>query len=97
MIVVSRNPRPPGCHAGHVRALFWFLVVIAVLAVGADRAGDYLAERAVAAQVRDSQDLRHTPDVDVTGFPFLTQLARQHFDRVADEHDRRLRRPWRPP
>jgi hypothetical protein len=65
-----------------VRALFWFLVLLAVLAVGADRVADHVAERVVASQVRASQDLPHTPDVDITGFPFLTQLARQHLDLV---------------
>lgn len=65
-----------------MRALFWSLVVIAVLAVGADRLGDYAAERVVASRVQSSQGLAHTPEVTIAGFPFLTQLARQHFDRV---------------
>lgn len=65
-----------------MRKLFWFLVVLVVLAVGADRAADYVAEQAIADKVQTSQHLRSAPDVDVTGFPFLTQLYRQRFDEV---------------
>jgi len=65
-----------------VRKLLLSLVVLGLLLVGVDRAGDYVAERAVAQKVQASQHLGRTPEVDIAGFPFLTQLARQRFDEV---------------
>ena len=65
-----------------MRKLFWVVVVLAVLAVGVDRLADRVAEGIVARGVQDSQGLTASPDVDITGFPFLTQFARRHYDRV---------------
>jgi LmeA-like phospholipid-binding len=58
------------------------LVVLVVLFIGADRLGDYVAERAAADTIQSSQHLSSRPDVDITGFPFLTQLARSKFDKI---------------
>ena len=71
-----------GGQDGRVRTLLKILVVLVVLAVGADRAADYVAERIVASEIEKSEDLQARPDVDITGFPFLTQLARRQYDEV---------------
>ena len=65
-----------------MRKLFWVVLVLAVLAVGVDRLADRVAEGIVARGVQDSQNLTTSPDVDITGFPFLTQFARRSYDRV---------------
>ena len=53
------------------------LVVLLLLVVGAllvvDRVGVRIAEGRVGEQVADRGDLTGTPDVDIAGFPFLTQ------------------------
>lgn len=58
------------------------LVVLVGLLVGADRLALVVAEGVVARGVQDSQRLDARPDVAVAGFPFLTQFARRHYDRV---------------
>jgi hypothetical protein len=65
-----------------VRKLVWFLVVLAVLAVGADRGAAYLAERTLADRVQQRADLTSTPDVHIAGFPFLTQVYRGRYDEI---------------
>ena len=65
-----------------MRALLWTLVVLLLLAVGLDRGADWYAERTVATRLASSQDLDQVPDVDIAGFPFLTQVAARRFDRV---------------
>lgn len=62
------------------------LVVSAVLLGGAaavaDRVAVTVAERAVAATLRDAADLSADPDVDIRGFPFLTQAVAGSFGEV---------------
>jgi hypothetical protein len=58
------------------------LLVLVVLLIAADRIGDYVAERTAGNTIQSSQDLAERPDVDVGGFPFLTQLAAGDFDEV---------------
>lgn len=65
-----------------MRKLVVVLVVLAGLLVGADRLALVVAEGIVARGVQDSQRLDARPDVTIAGFPFLTQLARRHYDRV---------------
>jgi hypothetical protein len=67
------------------RAARTFLVtvlVVAVLLVVADRVGLYVAERTAGNTIQSSQDLPNRPSVDVSGFPFLTQLASGNFDKI---------------
>lgn len=64
------------------RRLAIVLVVVLVLLLLADRIGDYAAERAAATTVQNSQHLDSRPDVDVAGFPFLTQLVAGDFDDI---------------
>lgn len=47
-----------------------------------DRAGAALASRAVAAQVQSSLRTAHAPDVELDGFPFLTQALAGRYERV---------------
>jgi hypothetical protein len=65
-----------------VRKLLVLLVVLAVLAVVADRVAVSVAEREVAAQLQTQADLAGRPQVDITGFPFLTQVAEGRYDDV---------------
>jgi hypothetical protein len=65
-----------------MRKLFWFVVVVALLALLVDRGADYAAERVVAGNLRTSQQLRSEPDVSIAGFPFLTQFFDRRYDRV---------------
>ncbi len=58
------------------------LLVLLVLAIGADRVADVAAQQLVADSLEDSQRLDDSPDVNITGFPFLTQLAAGSFERV---------------
>lgn len=65
-----------------MRRLLVLLLVLAGLAVLADRASLALAERAVADQLTRSEDLATTPRVDLGGFPFLTQVLKGRYDDV---------------
>jgi hypothetical protein len=58
------------------------VVALLVLLVVADRVGDAVAERAAGDTLQSSQHLDHRPDVDIAGFPFLTQLATGHYDKI---------------
>jgi hypothetical protein len=63
------------------------VVVLVVLLLVADRVGDYVAERAAAETIKNSQHLEGAPDVDIAGFPFLTQLAAGDFDEITIDAD----------
>lgn len=47
-----------------------------------DRGGALLAERAIAAQAQAAAQLAQRPQVDVAGFPFLTQALGGRYERV---------------
>ncbi|WP_298458794.1 DUF2993 domain-containing protein [uncultured Cellulomonas sp.] len=68
---------------GH-RAVVVSVVAVAVLAAGAvvgDRVALGVTERRVAEAIADGvEDVSGEPDVDIAGFPFLTQLAAGSFD-----------------
>jgi hypothetical protein len=63
------------------RLVVVLLVLVAVLAV-LDRVGAKAAERAVAEQVQQDQQLAVRPDVSINGFPFMTQLVAGDYDEV---------------
>lgn len=65
-----------------MRRLLVVLLVLAGLAVAADRVAVALAERAVADQLRRSEGLAQTPTVELGGFPFLTQVVSGRYDEV---------------
>lgn len=56
-------------------------VVAAVLVVG-DRVAVTVAERAVGTQLMASAELETRPDVDISGFPFLTQALSGRYGEV---------------
>jgi hypothetical protein len=65
-----------------VKALLISLVVLLGLAVVADRVTVRIAEQKVAQQIARQGGLSGTPDVTITGFPFLTQAVAGHYDDV---------------
>ncbi|HET6876183.1 MAG TPA: DUF2993 domain-containing protein [Jatrophihabitans sp.] len=64
------------------RRLLIVLGILVVLLVAADRGGDWIAERAAADTIQSAQNLPQRPSVDITGFPFLTQLAAGKFSQI---------------
>jgi hypothetical protein len=68
-------PRP-------LKVLLVVLLVLAGLFVAIDRIGNYVAEQVAANTIKTSQDLPSKPDVDIGGFPFLTQLVARDFDEI---------------
>ncbi len=58
--------------------LLLLLVLLAVL----DRGAAAYAERALASQLQSSGELAQRPQVDVGGFPFLTQAVRGRYERI---------------
>jgi hypothetical protein len=64
------------------RRLVVAVVVLVVLLVAADRISLYVAERTAGHTIQSSQKLSDRPSVQVSGFPFLTQLAAGAFDQV---------------
>lgn len=68
-----------------MKALVVLVVIVAVLlGIGllADRAVERWAEGYVADQLTEQAGLAGTPDVDVRGFPFLTQALEGRYDDV---------------
>lgn len=65
-----------------MRKLLVILIVLALLAVGADFGFRWWAESAVANRIDRSLGLPDRPDVDFHGFPFSLQVLRSRFDRV---------------
>lgn len=64
------------------RGLLILVVVLAVLLVVADRVGRLVAERQIASRVQSSQDLARRPEIDIKGFPFLTQVVANRYPTV---------------
>ncbi|MDO5498549.1 MAG: DUF2993 domain-containing protein [Propionibacteriaceae bacterium] len=68
-----------GC--GPIALLIALVVVLGVL-VGVDRVAIGQVETYVARTLRTQLQLAEEPAVTIHGFPFLTQVARNRFDRV---------------
>jgi hypothetical protein len=67
------------------RGVRWLVIAVVVLLavlIGADRIGVVVAEGVAADTLQSSQHLPSSPDVDIDGFPFLTQLATGHYDQI---------------
>ncbi|MDD7966486.1 LmeA family phospholipid-binding protein [Actinomycetospora lemnae] len=58
------------------------LLVLVAVVVGVDFGARWIAEDRVAAALQDSLSLPAEPDVDVRGFPFLTQALSGQFEDV---------------
>jgi hypothetical protein len=65
-----------------VRRLVLFVIVLIALLVGLDRLALVAAERGVATAIQQSQDLDTQPDVQIAGFPLLTQALRGRYEQV---------------
>ncbi|WP_405779282.1 DUF2993 domain-containing protein [Streptomyces sp. NBC_00859] len=68
-----------------MRALRTLLIVVVVLGglfVLADRIAVYFADNKAADRIRSSEGLSSSPDVDIKGFPFLTQVLDKKLGRV---------------
>jgi hypothetical protein len=65
-----------------VKGLVVVLVLLLGLAVVADRVAVGIAEDRVAQELAAQGGLQGTPEVDVTGFPFLTQAVAGRYDDV---------------
>ena len=74
-----------------MRKLIVALVVLAVVLVAADRITVRFVERSVADRMQEDGRLDLPPDVEIHGFPFLTQAFRGVYDRT-DVHIRDLTR-----
>jgi hypothetical protein len=69
------------------RTVLILLFVLLILLVVADRAGAVLAQRELAAQAQKQLTAQGVttsgqPSVHIHGFPFLTQVAAGHYDRI---------------
>jgi hypothetical protein len=65
-----------------MRRFLIVIVALAVLLVVLDRAGLFVAEREIGSRVQNSYGLSARPGVSVQGFPFLTQVASGHYQRI---------------
>jgi hypothetical protein len=65
-----------------VKALLVVLVLLLGLAFVADRVAVGFAEDRVAQQLAAKGNLAGTPEVEIVGFPFLTQAVRGRYDDV---------------
>jgi hypothetical protein len=65
-----------------MRRLAILLVVVLGLLVVVDRVADAAAQRDVAARIKASEHLSSRPEVDIHGFPFLTQMVSGRYDDV---------------
>jgi hypothetical protein len=68
--------------AGCLGALVFLLLLVVGLLVVADRVGVGIAEDRVAEQVAQRGGLTGPPDVEIAGFPFLTQALGGEYDDV---------------
>ncbi|NEA79501.1 DUF2993 domain-containing protein [Actinospica acidiphila] len=65
-----------------LRILLVIAVVLGAIFVIVDRVALHFAEGEAADRVRASEGLASTPDVDIQGFPFLTQVLGGSLDEV---------------
>jgi len=65
-----------------VKALLVVVLLLLGLLVVADRVAVGVAEDQVATQIAEKGGLEGTPEVDITGFPFLTQAIGGRYDDV---------------
>lgn len=65
-----------------MKGLLATLLVLAALAVGADRVGVVIAQHEVAAKLQSFGSLSSTPDVEIRGIPFLTQAVSGDYSDV---------------
>lgn len=69
------------------RRLAIALGIVIVLLALLDRGGLWLAEYETGKTIQNSQHLKSRPDIEISGFPFLTQLITGSFDEVTADAD----------
>jgi hypothetical protein len=82
---VPREPRDKPRRGGRIALIV--LLVLVVLLIAADRIALVVAEHTVASQARkqlasEGVTLSGDPSVQITGFPFLTQVLAGHYDKI---------------
>jgi hypothetical protein len=83
MVLTYTYPAPPRRRPKRWPwVLLGVVVVLIGLLVAADRFALAYAEDRAATSLQESQSLSSKPDVDVAGFPFLTQFAASKYDKV---------------
>ena len=65
-----------------LRIILILVVILGGLFVIADRVAVHFAESEAADKLKTTENLASTPDVDIKGFPFLTQVAGGSLDDV---------------
>lgn len=68
-----------------MKALIGILVVVMLVATGllaADRIAERTASSLMAQQLTSELHLSQSPDVEITGFPFLTQVGSGHYQQI---------------
>ena len=66
-----------------MRKLLIFLVVLAILLVGADFGARYLATQKLGDALQSRLGVSQPPEVDIAGFPFLRQAVRGEYGDVS--------------
>lgn len=66
-----------------MRKLLIFLVVLAILLVGADFGARYLATQKLGDALQSRLGVSQPPEVDIAGFPFLLQAVRGEYGDVS--------------
>jgi hypothetical protein len=64
------------------KILVIIVIVLAVLSMVADRGGQLAAERVVAGKMKTTLGTPNRPEIDLGGFPFLSELIRGKFRHV---------------
>ena len=64
------------------KKLLAVLVILVILVIVVDRVGEYLAERYITDELETMEGFGDRPQVEIDGFPFLTQLIRNRFSEV---------------
>lgn len=65
-----------------MRKVLIALVVLVVLLIAADRIAKVVVQHQAAGRIQDEYNLSERPDVNVHGFPFLTQVLRRELTKV---------------
>lgn len=77
-----RRRRSPFAALPRLAKLLFALVVLVGFLVLADRCAAMYAEKKAQRALQDELHLAAAPQVDIHGFPFLTQVLDKHLDRV---------------
>src|SRR5690349_3364359 len=68
-----------------MRRFLVLIVILVLLLLVADRAAWWFAERTIAQEIQNTENLSQPPDVSVAGFPFLTQALKGRYQQIDAE------------